>query len=80
MLHLVLHKKAMNKMKDVKFSGEDITCLASNYNKILALNCRDAGYIAKMNKALEKKYVSKEDRNRLKELKRNVIKRWVKHR
>lgn len=74
MLHLVLHKKAMNKMKDVKFSGEDITCLASNYNKILALNCRDAGYIAKMNKALEKKYVSKEDRNRLKELRETLSK------
>mgnify|MGYP004464758517 CR=1 FL=1 len=74
MLHLVLHKKAMNKMKDIKFSGEDISCLASNYNKILALNCRDAGYIAKMNKALEKKYVSKEDRNKLKELRETLSK------
>lgn len=74
MLHLVLHKKAMNKMKDVKFSSEDITCLASNYNKILALNCRDAGYIAKMNKVLEKKYVSQEDRNRLKELRETLSK------
>ena len=72
MLHIVLRKRAFNFMRSVRFTDDDIKILAENYDRILAMNCRDATLLAKMNKELEFKYL---ETGRIYEY-RNILKQY----
>lgn len=65
MLHIALSKAEIQELYNSNLSQDNIAIMVNNYDRILAVNCKNAQKMCKLNTYLESKYLSDEDRRAL---------------